>query len=381
MKYKIGLILPDSNYFKRFGKDYRTAVEAGLQRSGFTGYELVIEPGGYNNQMKIMAEKVQSLIIKEQVDAVVAPFNPSFLIDIAPLLESNEVFLLLTYMGEDVIHEDCKSGFTFINTFDLAKSAWLQGYDVATRYGTKGVHMGAVHDVGYGTSIAFNKAFEEAGGKISFATLTHKDGRTESPAAQIKEVLDENADFIFGFYSGKEGISFVETWSDVEGEKTPFIPSYMLHADDVLEACGKKMIGQRTIGCWDRDGESAANLEFKAFFESKLGKKAHPYGLLAYETGELLGKALLKAKSTAPNAVREALTSTSISGPRGEISFNRETRLTSTKNYEFEIVEEGTKIIRKKIKEVEVPEKYYEYLAWGTKKLIKTGWTNPYLIG
>ncbi|MCE7992635.1 MAG: ABC transporter substrate-binding protein [Roseivirga sp.] len=381
MKYKIGLILPDSNYFKRFGKDYRTSVEAGLQKSGFTDCELVVEPGGYNNQMKIMAEKVQSLIIREQVDAIVAPFNPAFLIDIAPLLDSNEVLLLLTYMGEDVIHEDCKSEFAFINTFDLAKSAWLQGYDVATRYGIKGVHMGAIHDVGYGTSIAFTRAFEVAGGKMSFATVTHKESRTESPAKQIKEALDEKADFIFGFYSGKEGISFVETWSEIEGEKTPFIPSYMLHADDVLEACGKKLIGQRTMGCWDRDGKSEANLAFKSFFETSLHKKPHPYGLLAYETGELLGRALLKAENSAPEAVKEALTKVSVSGPRGDLNFDPETRMTNTTDYEFEIVEEDGKVLRKKLREVEVPEKYYEDLAWGIKNLIKTGWTNPYLLG
>ncbi|GAB5522747.1 MAG: hypothetical protein Roseis2KO_06190 [Roseivirga sp.] len=381
MKYKIGLILPDSNYFRRFGKDYNTVVAAGLQKSGFDNYELVVEPGGYNNQMKIMAEKVQSLVIREQVDAIIAPFNPAFLIDVAPLLDSNEVLLLLTYMGEDIIHEDCKSEFTFINTFDLVKSAWLQGHEAATLYGTKGVHFGAIHDVGYGTSIAFSKGFEGAGGEISFATVTHKDSRTESPAGQIKEIVDENADFAFGFYSGKEGISFIETWTGTEGDKPPFIPSYMLHADDILDACGEKMIGQKTIGGWDRDGEGEENVALRKFFEENLGKKVHPYGLLAYETGELLGKALLKAGGTSPNAVKEALTEVSITGPRGEVSFDPESRLTSTTDYEFEIVEEGGRVIRKRVREVEVPEAYHEFLAWGIKNLIKTGWTNPYLIG
>lgn len=379
MKYKIGLILPDSNYFKRFGKDYSTVVEAGLQKSGFDNYELVIEPGGYNNQMKIMAEKVQSLIVKEQVDAIIAPFNPAFLIDIAPLLASNDVILLLTYMGEDVIHEDCLSEFAFVNTFDLVKSAWLQGYEAGTYYGKNAVHMGSVHDVGYGTSRAFTMGLEHAGGKVVFATLTHKENRTESPASQIKEVLDEKADFIFGFYSGKEGISFTEAWYETQGEKTPFLSSYMMQGDDILEACGDKMIGLKTMGCWDRDGESEANLEFKTFFEKSLSKQPHPYGLLAYETGELLGKALLRG--TAPDAVKEALTAVSVSGPRGDVSFDPETRMTSTINYEFEIVEEDGKILRKKLREVEVPEKYYEDEAWGIKNLIKTGWTNPYLIG
>ncbi|MBO3699044.1 ABC transporter substrate-binding protein [Roseivirga sp. E12] len=381
MKYKIGLILPDSNYFKRFGKDYKTVVEAGLQKSGFDNYEIVIEPGGYNNQMKIMAEKVQSLIVKEQVDAIIAPFNPAFLIDIAPLLVSNDVILLLTYMGEDIIHEDCQSEFAFVNTFDLVKSAWLQGQEAGLVYGKAGVHLGSVHDVGYGTSKAFTQGFESRGGQITFATLTHKDSRTESPASQINEALQEKADFIFGFYSGKEGISFAETWYETKGDKTPFIPSYMMQGDDIMEACGSKMIGQKTIGCWDRDGESEANLELKTFFEKNLGKRPHPYGLLAYETAELLGKALLKADSSLPEVVKSALTKVSISGPRGEVSFDPETRLTTTTDYEFEIVEEGGKIIRKKLREVEVPEKYYEDLAWGIKNLIKTGWTNPYLIG
>jgi ABC-type branched-subunit amino acid transport system substrate-binding protein len=381
MKYKIGLILPDSNYFKRFGKDYHAMVDAGLRKSGFEDYELAVEPGGYNNQMKIMLEKVQSLIVKDQVDAIIAPFNPAFLIDIAPILASNEVLLFLTYMGEDIIHEDCKSEFTFVNTFNLEKSAWLQGHEMVKKYGKNGIHLGSVHDVGYGTSRGFVMGLESAGGSISFATITHKESRTESPAPQIKESLDEKADFIYGFYSGKEGISFAETWHETEGEKVPFVPNYMMHSDDVLDVCGDKMIGQKTIGCWDRDEESPENLEFKALFEKQLGKKPHPYGLLAYETGELLGKALLKVDNFAPDTVKKASIEVSVSGPRGEVSFDPESRLANTTDYEFELVEEDGKIIRKKLREVEVPEAYYEHLAWGIKNLIKTGWTNPYMIG
>jgi len=241
--------------------------------------------------------------------------------------------------------------------------------------------LGSIHDVGYGTSGAFTNGLESVGGKISFATLTHKDSRTESPANQIREAIDEKADFIFGFYSGKEGISFTETWYETrEREKPPFMPSYMTHADDVLEACGSKMIGQKTIGCWDRDGDSKENVAFKKFFETKLDKKPNPYGLLAYETGELLGKALLKANNFSPEAVKAALTDVSITGPRGEISFDPETRLTSTTDYEFEIVERDGEVIRQRIRSIQVPEKYFEYLDWGMKNLIKSGWTNPYLI-
>lgn len=384
MKYKIGLILPDSNYFSKFGKSYRQVLEAGLQKAGFTSYELAIEPGGYNNQMKIMAEKVQSLIIKEDVDIIIAPFNPDFLIDIAPLLESNEVLLLLTYMGEDTIHEDCKSDFTFINTFDLVKSAWLQGYYAGKRYGLNGTYLGAIHDAGYGTSRAFTMGFEAVGGKLSLSTFTHKNSRTESPAEPIGQALEEKPDFIFGLYSGKEGISFANTWDEIEGEKPPFIPSYMHHADDVLEACGESMIGQKTFGCWDRDGEGEANVELEAFFEKNLGKKPNPYGLMVYETGEILGKALLKTgnETPAPQVLKEALTEVSIMGPRGEIGFDRETQMTSTTDYEFEIVKEDDgSIVRKKLGEVEVPAKYHEDLAWCIKDVKKSGWTNPYLIG
>jgi ABC-type branched-subunit amino acid transport system substrate-binding protein len=333
--------------------------------------------------MKVMAEKVLSLIIKEEVDIIIAPFSPTFLIAVAPLLESNEVLLLLTYMVEDTIHEECQSEFTFINTFDLVKSAWLQGYSAGKRYGLNGTFLGAIHDIGYGTSRAFTMGFEAVGGKLAFSALTHKNSRTESPAEAIGQALEEKPDFTFGFYSGKEGISFANTWDEIEGKKPPFIPSYMQHADDVLEICGEKMVGQKTFGCWDRDNEGKANVALKVFFNESLRKKPNPYGLMAYETGEMLGKALLKTGSDtpAPQVLKIALTEVSIIGPRGEISFDAATQMTATTDYEFEIVKEGDgRIVRKKLGVIEVPAEYDEYLAWCIKSLVKDGWTNPYLI-
>lgn len=382
MKYKIGLILPDSNYFPRLGKDYRQTVEAGLKKSGFTDYEIAVEPGGYNNQMKIMAEKVHSLIIKDQVDLIIAPFNPAFLVDIAPLLLSNEVLLLLTFMGEDTIHEDCNLDFTFVNTCDLTKSTWIQGYEAGKKFGTNGTYMASFHDGGYGMSRAFTFGFESTGGKLGFSTVTHKEKRMESSVEIVNQVLEEKADFVFGFYSSKEAISLTEDWDNAEGEKTPFLPSYMMHGDDVLEACGKKLVGQKTVGSWDRDSNNESNVELKTFFETNLGKKPHPYGLLAYETGMLLGKALRSTSSdNSPKVVKEALTSVSITGPRGDVHFDTQTHLTPTTDYEFEVVEEEGKIIRKKIREIPVPDEYHEFLDDSIKNIIKSGWTNPYLIG
>lgn len=383
MKYKIGLILPDSNYFFRIGKDFRATVEAGLKKAGFDNYEIAIEPGGYNAEMKVVKEKIQSLIVKEQVDLIIAPFNPSFLVDIETLLSSNEVLLLLTYMGEDVIHQTYKSDYTFINTFDLVKSAWLQGYEAGNKYGTKAAYLGAIHDVGYGMSRALTMGFGASGGQFTFSTYSHKNSRTEAPDEPIRQVIEEKPDFVYAFYSGKEGISFVNTWDDMETEKPPLVPSYMLHGDDVLDACGEKMIGQKTIGCWDRDGDSEENVTFRELFEATLGKKAHPYGLLAYETVALLGKAIKQTGSgtPAPEILKKALTEVSFAGPRGMISFDADSRLSKTTDYEFEIVKEAGKIVRKKIREVEVPQAYHEFLAWGIKNLEKTGWTNPYLIG
>lgn len=382
MKYKIGLILPDSNYFFRIGKDFRTTVEAGLKKAGFDNYEIAIEPGGYNAEMKVIKEKVQSLIIKEHIDLIIAPFSPSFLVEVAGLLESNEVILLLINLGEDIIHEDYRSKYAFINTLGLTRAAWLQGYETGKKLGSNGASIGSLHDIGYGMARMFSLGFEASGGRFVISTFTHQKSRTESPLEPIQKVLEAKPDFLYGFYSGKEAISFADTWFSLEEEKPPFVGSYMMQADDVLEASGEKLLGQKTIGCWDRDSEAEANVEFKQFFETSLGKKPHAYGLLTYESSQLLGKALLKTGTDTPVAdvLREALTQVSITSPRGEVSFNTERQVVDTVDYEFELVQEGDKLIRKNVRKVEIPDEFLEQQKFAEKNLEKDGWTNPYLL-
>lgn len=382
MKYKIGLILPGSNYFFRIGKDFPATVEAGLKKAGFDNYEIAIEPGGYNAEMKVIKEKVQSLIIKEQVDLIIAPFSPSFLVDVAGLLESNDVLLLLIHLGEDIIHKDYQSKYAFINTLGLTRAAWLQGYKTGKKYGANGASIGSLHDIGYGMARMFSLGFESSGGRFVISTFTHNKSRTESPMEPIQKVLEAKPDFLYGFYSGKEAISFTNTWFELEGEKPPFVGSYMMQADDVLEASGEKLLGQKTIGSWDRDSEEEANVEFKEFFETSLGKKAHPYGLLTYESSQLLGKALLKTGTDTPRAdvLKEALSQVSITGPRGVLSFNTETQVADSEDYEFELVQEGDKLIRKNIGKAEVPDEFFEQQKFAEKNLEKDGWTNPYLL-
>ena len=116
MKYKIGMILPDSNYFSRLGRDLKVLTVAGLAQAGFSDYDLIIEPGGYNADVRIIKEKVQSMIIRDQVDVIIAPLNPYHLVDVAPLLQSNEVIMMLSFMGEDTVYHEYRSDFVFINT-------------------------------------------------------------------------------------------------------------------------------------------------------------------------------------------------------------------------------------------------------------------------
>ncbi len=379
MVIKIGLLTPHSNFIPFLAGDFPRALEAGLTENGQIDYELYVEPTGYNSDKKILAEKIQNLIIKQQVDVVIAPLNVGLFDQVRVFFNSNQVPLIINSMGEDVIFNHSQDPYLFINSFNLWQASWMAGYWGAQKYGKDACSSIALHDGGYGMGFAFALGLEAQGGQLLQTVVTHRESSTEDPTEFLQMIIKRNPSFIFGLYSGKEARSFLEAYGRTETQ-IPLVGLPPMFAGEP-DISGEPPFKIKTITSWDQN--SAENHNFETALSTQTEHPTNFYTLLAYETGQLISRAVEEIGPDKPilKHLPEALKAVKFNGPRGVIKFDPETRETNSKNYLQEVTSAGAgKFHHKTITELEIPALFQEQLGHARKNLSKTGWLNPYLI-
>lgn len=359
------------------------ALQLGLNANQSLEYELCIEPAGYNANKDDVIAKVQELLIKHQVDIIMAPLNVGLLAYIKHYFSGEQVVLIVNTLGEDVVFHETQDPFVFINSFNLWQSSWLSGYWSAIEYGPQACSIAAYHDAGYGMLLSFALGLEAHEGKLNQVQVTHQQTRDQDPSADIQAVINTNPDFVMGFYSGREAISFLQTWRQLEGKTHPPLVTLPFAVDEILQAqLGDLAIGVTSISCWNRE-----TLEAKHFLEIYQAQTQYPvncYALLAYETGHLIASAMrhIGTSQALQANLAEALKFAEFNGPRGLLKFDTTTRETTIANYYVHKVQKGAdnQLHNKVINALEIPPLLDEQLNLSRKNLEKQGWLNPYLI-
>ena len=382
MPLKIGMLVPNSNFIPFLSKDLPKALEFGLTEQNSIKYELFIEPTGYDVDKNVLADKIQTLIIKDQVDIITTPLNVGLFEHVSGYFSSNQVPLIVNSLGEDVIFQHAQSPYIFINSFNLWQSSWMTGYWGAGEYGQRACSIAGLHDGGYGMGFAFAVGLEAQNGQLLQTAITHRESCTEDPSEFITMIAEYEPDFIFGLYSGKEAVSFLKAYRQLGyAGKIPLVGLPPITAEHLWDELGDQALGIKTISSWDRGTAQSQN--FIQVFVTKTRHPVNPYTLLAYETGQLITKAVKEIGGGSPilDYLPEALKTVEFQGLRGLTKFDSESHETDTKDYLQEVVRgEDGMLAYKTIKELETPPLFYEQLALARKKLSKQGWLNPYLI-
>jgi ABC-type branched-subunit amino acid transport system substrate-binding protein len=382
MPVNIGLLVPNSNFIPFFSRDILFALELGLKKEKLEDYQLIPEMCGYNAKKEVLAEKAQILLVKNRVDLVIAPLNVGMFEMVAGFFASNQVPLVVLSMGEDPIFESAQNPHIFVNSFNLWQSAWMAGYWGAETFGKRACSIAALHDGGYGMGFAFALGVEAQGGQLIQSAVTHRNSSSENPEEKIRELASNHPDFIFGLYSGKESISFLQTYQSLRlDERIPLMGLPPMAAEHLWPPGGEFPSGVKIVSSWNR--RSAESRQFEQEFCEQAGHAPNPYLALAYETGQLIARAAQEIGPGAPkpNQLAEMLKDVECFGPRGLVKFDPLSQETQTCAYlqEIHLDDEG-RFHYKTLDKLETPPLFFEQQALARKNLIKQGWLNPYLI-
>jgi branched-chain amino acid transport system substrate-binding protein len=365
---RLGVLPPGSNAVPLLAADIVAALRYGCSESGLD-VELVTEFAGYNADPRLVLPKVQQLLVGEGVACVVAPLNVSLIGKLAGEFETSGVPLVVLSLGEDPLFDSARNPHVFVNDFHLWRAAWMCGYVGARRFGPAAASLVSLHEAGYGLNFAFQLGLEAAGGHLLQTAVTHRHTTTDDPLTAIADIAGRKPDFVWAGYSGREAISFLPAWAAAGvRDRIPLIGLPPLVDDHVRRKVGDAMAGAYIVtpgAASDHSADAAAGLV------RALGRRPHPYAVLAYEAAHLMAAAARTGGSTAAGLLAH-LGAASFHGPRGQVRFDDG----SVVDQPFHL----TRIAADAVSEdLEGPPLLGEQHLLARRQLAKQGWINPYL--
>ena len=376
---RIGLLLPNSNFITRLAADIRRWLVLGLEENGSAG-ELFIEACGYNEKASTLREKLQHLVMRDDVDLIVAPLNPGMVSHIADLLPGQQTPLVTLTMGEDVVEGDTAPPWLFVNSFGLWRSAWLNGWHAVHTHGPKICTMSAAHEGGYGLAFAAALGVEAAGGEIAAALPLPMQFTADHVAAHMSVAIEVAANAIILLASGEAQDAVSAALAGPGGNPgaiaiTGFAPHAWLPGGRRPDAGAP---ASALFSSWDPGAPSSA--AFIDRFVADNNSPAHAYALMAYEAGGLIAAALSGGQGPMQGeGLCQALAAATFDGPRGPASFDPQTQEINQPQHLLESRDGGALVVCKG-DTPEIPELLAEQVALARQKVGKSGWLNPYLV-
>jgi branched-chain amino acid transport system substrate-binding protein len=276
-----------------------------------------------------------------------------------------------------------RNPFIFGNSLNLWQSAYALGYWASQQLGSRAGVAAALHEAGYGIVSAFWLGFCEAGGGTILGTeVTHRQTADDDPTEQVRRLADLSPDFIMAFYSGREGISFVNTYASLGlAGRLPLIASPLMSHGQGLPKMRNHIGGVRTAFSWDLNSRPEEHKRFRRIGKVKVGMEPAVFTLLGYETGLALHAAVAGRDEITGEQLQEALSGVAFMSPRGPLHLKAETGEVATVDYlqELQARDDGT-CTAVTLGTLPLPPSFQRDWDAVKRSDARSGWINPYLV-
>lgn len=367
--YTVGLLVPNSNMLPRFGRSFKSALELGMGLDQHP-ISIVMETGGTNSGERSVRNALQRLVLNHEPDVVVAPLNPSVLIDIEGLLISEEVPLLAITLGENRPSDNLNSDWIRLSSYGLWESAWLTGYSAVKKYGQRVALASAFHEAGYGLGEAVDLGVQAAGGELVNIVVTRDKRSSNSRAQTFDDVLAVDTDSIILNYSGDAVLQLNNLIEEMGLETLPPLLALPMVVDEIhLTNEHEQLNGMRSYLPKGHSRVSASLQEFHNLFFTQTNREPNVYALQAYQAGSKLINLMTTHKSA--DLASTLFKETELFKP-----FDTGTN----KLFEERELVLGDRIENRVCGEITLPESCVSALRHDERENDLRGWSNPYLI-
>ncbi len=323
---KIGLMLPYSGVYSKFGEGITDGFEFVLKQHGgkFAGRPIEIVKGDDQLDAKIGGEVARKLVTRDKVDIMVGTVGSN----VAPVLQkicvdSNTPLIIPTAAANELTRSKCSP-----IVFRVSHSHWQLAHPMGQwlyKRGARRVNTMAMnYAAGKEEAEDFAESFTAAGGEIiskKFPSVQELDYQ-----AYFADVLDKKPDAIFTFFAGSNAVEFVKQYAQAGlKEKVPLYGAQYLTDSTLLAAQGPAADGVIVSTYWAPTLENEANRKFISEFQKATGKPADLNSMHGHDAATVLSMALETTKGNVADKdkLSAALAAVEFQSPRGPFKFTR----------------------------------------------------------
>ena len=290
---KIGFLTVDSGPLAAGGKQMEQGIELFLKERNNTlsGRKVELVMADTAGQPALTKTKTQELVERDHVNAIIGPLAAFEALAITDYIKQAQVPIISDSAAAEDLTQRRENPW-----FVRAVATSAQPNHALGDYAAKVLHLKRMamiaDDFAYGQEGAagFQRAFEEAGGKIVqklWPPLNATDYGTF--IAQIKRDVDG----IYAGFAGANGLRFLRQYADygLKG-KIPVLASMTTVDEGILKNMGAEAEGVVSTGWYSAAIDTPENRKFVASFHEAYGADPGYYSMGAYLAGLFLEQAL-----------------------------------------------------------------------------------------
>lgn len=323
---KIGLVLPYSGVYSKFGEGITDGFEYALKLNGgqLGGRPVEIVKADDQLDAKVGGEVTQKLVTKDQVDIVVGPVGSNVAPVIHRICTTHGIPLIIpTAASNDLTRARCHP-----LVFRISHSNWQStnpmGAWMVGRGKKRVITFGMNYAAGKEAIEGFVEGYKAAGGQVvdqKWPGIKELDYQ-----AYFADIAANRADAVFAWFAGSNAVEFVKQYAQA-GLKVnvPLYGVQYLTDSTLLAGQGPAADGVTTIAYWTPSLDNAANRTFVSGFKKATGKEADLNSMHGHDTCVVLASALAATKGDLKDKQRfsRAVQTVEFESPRGPFRFSK----------------------------------------------------------
>jgi branched-chain amino acid transport system substrate-binding protein len=326
----IGALLPLSGPFAPLAEGIRNGMNLyfgqNQNKIGDRSVELVYEDSEGDPQAAL--RKYRQLVTRDQIDVLTGVVSSSVLLALMDQVVNDELPLIVSTAAANDLCWSKKNDYTY----RVSHSDWQNGASsapyIAENVGRTAYTIAADYPAGHETIAAFRAEYNAAGGRV--ITEAYPPLGNDDYATYLSEIRSSKPESVFANLTGTDTIRFLQQYESfgLKGEIPLSGPTTatLRYAKEVSTEPPGEGIGIVAPLYYSPLLENEANKRFVEAYQGEYGALPGLFGLLGYDSGQVISKAIQEAGSAEPADLIEVLGGGfSFESPRGSVTLDPET--------------------------------------------------------
>jgi branched-chain amino acid transport system substrate-binding protein len=379
---KLGVLYPRSKVYPDITTDFTNGLKSYLKKEQINeSIELQLESIGFGGSEKEVYEKVEKLMLIDEVDMVVAYIDEKVIGILQPLLQATGKLLLVVNSGANYPETPAAQPNIIRLNLQNAFLCHLAGELAGQQKDNTALVASSFFDCGYLHLAAMVRAFSTKGGQVVFNYINKQQPDEIFDIPELANFL--NAEGRTGNLLCVYGTSAAASLYELLNERDDADSLHLFVSPMMLEPAAMEKTGE---GCklsidgylpWMASSTNGGNIAFCETIRQQTKKEPSLFSLLGWESAMVVKEIFMHCKEhyADADAIAAKLENLSMNGPRGEIMLDKETHQFIAPYFKFSSRPNDQPVIEQVPFTISAWENYNQQPTGG----VHSGWTNTYL--